>query len=70
MSAYEYLLGKSKCEVIMELGDGFNFYPDNVWMYDLKKTWWGRKTVLSILFENNTVKIVDILYWYFKSQVE
>lgn len=48
---FDVLLGKSKKEVLKELGDGFNFYPDHVWYYILSKSWWGKKTVLFIEFD-------------------
>jgi len=48
-------LGMTKVEVLKELGDGFNFYPDNIWYYELNKTWWGLKTIMFFEFENNIV---------------
>lgn len=48
-------LGMTKKEVLKELGEGFNFYPDNIWYYELNKTWWGLKTIMFLEFENNIV---------------
>ncbi|WP_164474711.1 hypothetical protein [Elizabethkingia ursingii] len=50
MVKYNILIGKSKNEVIQELGEGFNYYPDNYWFYDMKKSWWGKKTALLLIF--------------------
>ncbi|MDV3778010.1 hypothetical protein CMU25_17370 [Elizabethkingia anophelis] len=63
-TSYDYLLGKSRNEVLEELGDGFNFYPEIFWAYQLEEKWWGRKRVLLLLFEEDKdqvmrIKIVD-----------
>lgn len=34
----ESFIGLSKKEVLEELGDEFNFYPDKEWIFLLKKT--------------------------------
>ncbi|WP_370895942.1 hypothetical protein [Chryseobacterium gossypii] len=52
---FDVLQNKSKKEVIEELGDGFNFYPDQIWYYILSKRWWGKKVVLFIEFDENDV---------------
>nr|WP_315034696.1 hypothetical protein [uncultured Chryseobacterium sp.] len=49
------IIGKNKKDILTQLGDGFNFYPDSIWTYEIKKTWWGKKTILAIEFENNKV---------------
>ncbi|WP_317231364.1 MULTISPECIES: hypothetical protein [Elizabethkingia] len=43
MVKYNILIGKSKNEVIQELGEGFNYYPDNYWFYDMKRVGGERK---------------------------
>jgi len=63
---YQYLMGKSKREVFMELEEGFNYFPDEIWTYDMKSNWWGRKTALIIRFEMETVVQVKISTYYFK----
>ncbi|AQW92910.1 MULTISPECIES: hypothetical protein [Elizabethkingia] len=63
---YHYLLGKCKREVFVELGEGFNYFPDEVWTYDIKNTWWGKKTVLLLRFEIETVVKVKVSTYYFK----
>ena len=52
---YDHLLGKRKDEVLKELGEGFNYYPDDVWTYVLKKNWWGKKTALLLKFDGDNV---------------
>lgn len=53
------LIGKTKKEVLVELGDGFNFYKDREWTYLLKKNWWGRRTVLFIEFDQEDIVIAE-----------
>lgn len=48
---YNSLIGKTKKEVLGELGEEFNYYPDKVWSYVLKKYWWGKKWILYIEFD-------------------
>ncbi|SDG61359.1 hypothetical protein [Epilithonimonas hungarica] len=50
-----HVMGMTKKEVQEELGNGFNFYPADVWHYELSKTWWGIRTVLFLEFENDRV---------------
>ena len=54
---YSELIGLSKKEVLQQLGDGFNFYPDTKWSYILKKYWYGRKKLLFIEFDHNGIVI-------------
>ncbi|MDP9957870.1 hypothetical protein J2X97_003542 [Epilithonimonas hungarica] len=50
-----HVMGMTKKEVQEELGNGLNFYPADVWHYELSKTWWGIRTVLFVEFENDRV---------------
>ncbi len=50
---FDNLLGKTKKEIILELGHGFNYYPDSIWTYIIGKTWWGLPITLKICFEND-----------------
>ncbi|WP_034706559.1 hypothetical protein [Chryseobacterium luteum] len=52
----QYLAGKSKEEILAEMGQDFNYYPAEVWTYILHINWLGRKTVLYLFFENDTAK--------------
>ncbi len=45
--------GMTKKELLLKMGDEFNFYPDNIWIYLYKIGFFGRKTYLVITFENN-----------------
>lgn len=54
-SQYDDLLGITKQDLIVKIGDEFNFYPDNIWIYLLHKNFFGRKTFLVIYFENNVI---------------
>ncbi|MCL1689399.1 hypothetical protein CMT57_06440 [Elizabethkingia anophelis] len=65
---YEYLLGQSKSEVLLELDHFFSFlYSDDVWIYDIEKYWCGLKEkIMFIEFENDIVNNVHVKYFYFK----
>lgn len=60
------LTGMTKRQIIEIWGDGFNFYPENIWSYILSKTWYGKKTVLFIKFENDVVSKTIIKKMYGK----
>lgn len=47
------VIGKTKKEILLQLGEGFNFFPDSTWTYEIKKKWWGKRTILIIEFEKN-----------------
>lgn len=49
------VIGKTRKDILIQLGDGCNFFPDNRWTYEIRKKWWGKRTVLVIEFENNKV---------------
>ncbi|MCL1034003.1 hypothetical protein [Elizabethkingia anophelis] len=67
---YNNLVGKSKNEVIKELGEGFNYYPDNYWFYDMKKSWWGKKTTLLLIFgKDRRVETMSIKTYFFLSSM-
>lgn len=44
----------TKRDIIETLGEGFNYYPDDVWIYEVK-TWWGKKTVLLVCFNKEHI---------------
>ncbi|WP_347218910.1 hypothetical protein [Chryseobacterium sp.] len=52
------LIGLSKNEVLLRLGEGFNFYQDNRWSYILSRYWHGRKKVLYIDFDVTTGTVI------------
>ncbi|MYY27356.1 hypothetical protein [Elizabethkingia anophelis] len=63
---FAYLKGWSKENVLKEIGDGFNFYPDDTWTYVLDRKWWGKKTALLLKFNGedqvNEVQIYTTLF--------
>ena len=32
----------TKKQVVEALGEGFNYYPDDLWIYEINKTWWRK----------------------------
>ncbi len=61
---YKHLLGKDKKQIVEELGQEFNFYPEEVWTYVLKKSRWGWKTILFISFKCEKVTDIEIRKWF------
>lgn len=57
---FTHLMGKTRHEVKKELGDGFNFYADETWTYELSRTWFGRKTILSLDFKDDQVNRIHL----------
>ncbi|CAD7811929.1 hypothetical protein CHRY9390_02438 [Chryseobacterium aquaeductus] len=70
MENYKNLTGKSKAQIISELGFEFNHFPSDIWTYELKKDWWGRKQFLVILFEKDHVKKISLIKTYFVLKTE
>jgi hypothetical protein len=54
---YQYLIGKSKDQIVKEMEEEFNFYPSDIWTYILATTWFGRKKVLIIFFNDEDIVI-------------
>ena len=52
---YQKLIGKTKKEIIADLGFEFNHYPSDVWTYLVKTNWLGMKKILMIYFQDNIV---------------
>ncbi|MDR2230134.1 MAG: hypothetical protein LBE39_11765 [Flavobacteriaceae bacterium] len=63
---YGALRGMNKKNILNTLGEGFNFYPRDIWTYDIQKTWWGKKTVVLLIFREEVVETVEIKHYYFK----
>jgi len=60
------LMGRSKKEIIEWFGEGENYFPDNLWLYIIKKNWWKKKTTLLLIFgRDGYVKAVNIKEYYF-----
>lgn len=45
------LIGKTRYEIGQEMGYGLNRFESEVWIYEVGKTWVGKKIFLSIRFE-------------------
>lgn len=57
---YSDLKGKTKEEILKDLGEEFNFYPNDLWTYSLKKDWLGRWIFLYLYFKDDKVYQVSI----------
>lgn len=57
---HDKLIGKSREEVMGEMGEGFNYYQNEVWTYNLKKDWLGRWIYLYLSFGNNKVSRTSV----------
>ncbi len=58
---FQELIGKTKNEIISELGNEFNHYPADKWTYYLRSNWMGLKTYLLIYFNENIVDKIEIV---------
>lgn len=57
---FNHLLGKSRNEIKQELGDGFNYFNNEVWTYEVGKTWFFRKIILSLIFKDEKVSEIKL----------
>ncbi len=55
MKTTNRFLGKSKKEIVEEYGQEFNYYPEKIWTFQLKKYWWGQRKFLILYFEQDKV---------------
>lgn len=63
---YQYLIGRDKKQIVHEMGQEFNFYPNNLWTYIVDLNWFGKKTILLLFFENEKVHKVKVKNFYGK----
>lgn len=63
---YQYLIGKNKSEIKELIGDSFNFFPMDTWSYFIKRTWFGKKKILIILFDGETAVKIFFKWTYGK----
>ena len=61
-----YLTGKSKKQILDEFGHEFNYYPSNIWTYEIGSSWLGRRKFLIIEFEKDIAKTIKIKTCYGK----
>ncbi len=62
MTGYLHLLGKTKNEILLEMGIECNHHPAPVWTYQLKRSWLGRKRILVLYFSEDLVEHFEIHY--------
>ncbi|WP_343644144.1 hypothetical protein [Chryseobacterium sp.] len=61
------LLGKTREEIAQKLGYGYNIYDNDIWIYQIGKTWIGRRIILTITFNNGKVSEVSIVKTFRKT---
>lgn len=64
---FNHLLGKSRNEIIKELGDGFNYFNNEIWTYEVGKAWFFRKIILSLIFKDENVSEIKLSKVFGKS---
>jgi hypothetical protein len=57
---FNHLVGKTRGEVKTELGDGFNYFTNQIWTYEIGKTWIGKRIILSVTFKDGKVSSVEV----------
>lgn len=65
---YNYLIGKTRREIIKEIGDSvndFNYFKSKTWTYEIGKTWIGKRIILSVTFTDERVSEI-ILFKSFR----
>ncbi|MFP3590509.1 hypothetical protein [Chryseobacterium sp. SIMBA_038] len=64
---FNHLLGKSRNEIIQELGHGFNYFNNEIWTYEVGKALFFRKIILSLTFKNENVSEIKLSKVFGKS---
>ncbi|WP_345988946.1 hypothetical protein AAEU33_16640 [Chryseobacterium sp. Chry.R1] len=54
------LIGKTRYEIGQVLGYGYNCFGNEVWIYEVGRTWIGRRIILSIKFTNGKASEISI----------
>ncbi len=62
MKEYIHLLGKTKKEIIQEMGDEYNHYPAETWTYLLKRNWLRQRKILILYFGDHWVEKIKVCY--------
>jgi len=57
---FTHLVGKSRNQIKQEIGDGFNYFNNDIWTYELEKTWFGRRTIFAITFKDGKAFEIDL----------
>ncbi|SEW26451.1 hypothetical protein SAMN05421841_1915 [Chryseobacterium wanjuense] len=63
---YQHLMGRDKKQIVYEMGQEFNFYPNNIWTYIIDNGWFGRKTMLLLFFKSEKVYEIKVKNFYGK----
>ncbi|WP_415327032.1 hypothetical protein [Chryseobacterium sp. MMS23-Vi53] len=61
---YNHLMGKTRREIMREVGDSFNnfnYFKSKTWTYEIGKTWIGKKIILSLTFTDEKVSEIILL---------
>lgn len=53
--SYYYLKGKTKIEIIQEMGQGHNLLDSHLWTYDISQSWFYKNSILYIYFDGEIV---------------
>ena len=65
---FTHLIGKTQLQVIELLGNSSYRINSDVWTYVIKQTWFGQKTVIILVFENQLCDMVLVKQMYGKIQ--
>lgn len=57
---FNHLLGKTRREIVREIGDEFNYFKNKTWTYEVGKTWFGKKIILSLTFKDERVSRIEL----------
>lgn len=63
-------IGKTQLQVIESLGHSTYKVSEDIWVYVVKKTLFGRKTVIIIVFENQLCDIILVKMIFGKIQLK
>ena len=67
MENKKHLIGKTKREILLELGEGYNFFPDNEWSYFQRKDIWYRNVFQMLIIKDNITLDSKIIKTYKKN---
>lgn len=59
------LIGKTKNEIIEQLGDEFNYYRSSIWTYLILKSWYKKKILFIFFNKKDCVYKIQVKNEYF-----